>query len=140
MNKEEQIIHLNSTVKCKLAPSPIHGIGVFAIRDIMKDEKLHCHLGEKPQWFTLSWGNLSKLFPEVEELVKQRWASIVNGSHFLSPNDDVILILYMNHSKDPNYNNRTDLALKDIKKGEEITEDYCTMINANKAYPNLCPL
>ena len=39
LTRSEQIMELSSTVKCKLAPSNIHGIGVFAIRDIKKGEK-----------------------------------------------------------------------------------------------------
>lgn len=32
--------YLNKTVWCKLGPSKIHGVGVFAIRDILKGQKL----------------------------------------------------------------------------------------------------
>src|SRR3990167_3987038 len=139
MSVNEQINHLNSTVRCKLAPSKIDGVGVFAIRDIKKGDRVYCR-PEKQVWCNIPWGSLSKLFPEVEEIVKQRWASIVNGSDFLSPNSDTLLILYMNHSNDPNYDVMTDTALADIKAGEEVTEDYCIMTNANKVFPNLCPL
>ena len=39
---KDQIDFLNKTVKCKLGISKIHNIGVFAIRNIEKGEKLYC--------------------------------------------------------------------------------------------------
>lgn len=42
MTQQEQINELNITVKCKLGLSFIHGIGVFAMRDIQKGQKCYC--------------------------------------------------------------------------------------------------
>src|SRR5437868_3781510 len=38
MNKLELLNHLQNQVYCRLMPSPSHGVGVFAIRDIKKGE------------------------------------------------------------------------------------------------------
>lgn len=135
MTQDEQIDFLNSSVKAKLAPSKIHGIGVFALQDIRKNEKANCVPLKDFHWFTIPYGSMSKLFPEIRELCLTRWPSIVNGSHFLSPNDIVWLITFMNHSAEPNYDIDTDSALRDIKKGEEITENYMLMTNYDKVYP-----
>lgn len=122
MNKD-QISILNSTVKCTLRPSPLHGIGVFAIRDIKKGEKLYCHSMERK--LLKDDNNLAGIRPEVRELILQRWPMIYKGSAFLSPNDDARLISFMNDGgKDSNYAIRTDTATKDIGKGEEVLEDY----------------
>ena len=137
MKQEEQINELNDRVKCYLAPSQIAGVGIFALRDISKGQKLWLFPNIKLKWYDLSLTNLNKLFPEVKELILGQWASIVNGSAFLSPQDSCWFILYCNHSDSPNYDVKTDLALKDIKKGEEITEDYKEMINWEKVYPFL---
>lgn len=134
-NQEQQIYELNANVKCRLGVSKIHGIGVFAIRDIAKGQKLNLFPNVKPHWYTLTLTNLNKLFPEVKELILAQWSSIVNGSHFLSPHDSCWLILYCNHSEDYNYDEKTDLALRDIKGGEEITEDYKKMLNWELAFP-----
>ena len=56
--------------------------------------------------------------------VSQRWPLSENGFPFQSPNDDARLLCFMNHSDKPNYDKYTDTALKDIAKGQEITEDY----------------
>ena len=136
MNKQElQIFTLNNEIKTKLAPSPIHGIGVFTMRSIKAGEKLHCIPSVNPQWYTLPYASLTKLFPEVRELILQRWPSVINGSAFLSPNDTQWLVTYINHHDDPNYEVATDTALKDIKVGEELTEDYRLMKNYEQIYP-----
>ena len=134
--QEEEIIELNSTVKTKLAPSKIHGIGVFTIRNVAKGERLFCKPDQPRQrkWYSVPYGSFSKFFPEVKELLLERWPSVVNGSLFLSPNE-VWPILFMNHSDDPNYEVKTDSAVRDIKIGEEVTEDYRLMVNHEKAYP-----
>src|SRR3990167_5958392 len=119
LSKGEQIVELNNEVRCTLAPSKIHGIGVFALRNIQKGELCYVRPQMIPRFYNIPFGSLSKLFPEIKALVLDRWASVVNGSLFCSPNDDVV----------------SDTALKDIKKGDEILEDYCAMDNAEKAHP-----
>lgn len=139
MTAEEQAMYLINTVKCRLAPSQIHGVGVIAIRDIKKGDKLFCVLTTKPNFFTISYNNLKKhlkdTFPEILQLILDRWPNVVNGQPFLSPNYDARLISFMNHSDTPNYDPHTDTALQDIKAGDEVFENYRTMPNYEKAYP-----
>jgi SET domain-containing protein len=118
--KEIDPQELNDTVWATIAPSSIHGVGVFAIRDIPKGQKINAQ-GGTGEWIRT---DLAKVEPEVRKLILQRWPLEVDGYPYLSPNDDAILISFMNHSKEPNYDKQTDEALRDIKKGEEITEDY----------------
>ena len=135
MTQEEQINDLNETVKVKLGASKIEGIGVFAMRDIAKGQRLYCFPNKQQVWYNIPYGSLSKLLPEVKDLILQQWSSIVNGSAFRSPNDTTWFILYINHSDEPNYDPRTDTVIKDIKGGEEITEDYKRMDNWQKIFP-----
>ncbi len=110
---------LNEEVWCKLAPSQIHEIGVFAIRDIPKGQKLYCHSAS----CRLRYEPIDDLLPEIRQLILQRWPNArTNG--YLNPNDDARLISFMNHSPNPNYDWFTDLAIKDIPKGTEVLEDY----------------
>lgn len=122
MTDSEIINHLNETVWCTLAPSPIHGIGVFAIRDIPKGQKLYCRIPSETSPISLS--TFEGLHPEILTMIKQRWPLALKGDYFHSPNDSAKLILFMNHSDTPNYDDYTDTALFDIKRGEEITENY----------------
>jgi len=134
MTKDDQVIELNKTVKTRLSASPIHGIGVFAIINIDKGEKLYLEPNENPKWYTLPPGSLGKLHPEIKEIILERWASVIHGSAFHSPNDDQWLILFINHSDNFNYNRQDDTALKDIKKGEEITSNYREMEDYQKVF------
>ncbi len=115
--------YLNETVFCKLAPSPIDGIGVFAIRDIPKGQQLTDCYGTNPHPFPYTVENFDGLVPEVAELIKQRTEFRPDKPlTFLSPNYFQIFQAYMNNSDTPNSDGR--VALRDIKKGEEITENY----------------
>ena len=134
LTRDEQINEINSTVRCTLAPSPIHGIGVFALRTIQKGERCYCTPNVIPKFYNIPYGSIPKLLPEVRELVLDHWACIVNGSVFQSPNDDAGLLFFMNHSRNPNYDVVSDIALQDIPAGTEVLEDYRCMENYQKVY------
>lgn len=121
MSIQEQIDELNRTVCCRLAPSKIHGVGVFAIRDITKGEELGC-LGGNGEWFSIPFARFGEIHKEIRDIIFQRWPQVASGSLFKSPNEDAWLMSFMNFSQEPNCLN--NVALRDIKVGEEITEDY----------------
>lgn len=125
------IDQLNERVKLRIAPSPIHGVGVFAIRDIGKGQ--HLSMDGLPLPYKISPGNLSKLLPEVRELILERWPRASQGMPFAYP--DAIMLAYTNHSDDPNYDALNGVTLRDIKQGEEITEDYRKIENWGQVYP-----
>jgi SET domain-containing protein len=116
----ETIAIVNSLIKIKLQPSKVHGIGVFAMRDIEKGVKLYSDIF--PQAFKIPYEDFDKLFPEVEEYILTHWPLVVTGSAFMWP--DVKFQAFMNHSDKPNYDAKNDITLKKIKAGEEIFEDY----------------
>src|SRR3990167_2820038 len=120
----EQIEELNKEVRCKLKPSPIEGVGVFSLREIKKGERAYCRPNGFKKWYSIPYERLDELGPEIKEIVFERWPAVINKSQFQSPNDDAWLLLFMNHSSEANYNPKTDMALRDIKCGEEVTEDY----------------
>ena len=136
--EEDQIKELNSRVMVKLAPSNISGIGVVAIRNIHRGEKMHCEPSFKRKFYTVPLERFNELNEEVGTLIKERWPSVVNLAYFQSPHDDAWPVLFMNHSEDPNYNWKTDCAIRDIQKGEEVTENYKLMKNYEKVHSFLC--
>ncbi len=92
--------------------SKIHGKGVFVNRDFKKGEVVIKY-------------NLKKLTKEEFENLSEK------EKHFTcKEGKDYFLFLpperYVNHSCNPNTNsiNKCDVAIRDIKKGEEITGDY----------------
>ena len=135
MTIEEQIKELNEEVRCHIRPSPIQGIGVFALRDIKQDERLYLIPNPIRQWYSVPFERLNELRSEIKEIVLARWPSIINGSLFQSPNDDCWLCSFVNHSENDNYDINSDSAKKDILAGEEITENYKTMFNYKIVYP-----
>ena len=131
---KDQIDFLNKTVKCKLGISKIHNIGVFAIRNIEKGEKLYCLEELKRHGlYSVPYSRFNEILPEIRTLILEHRPAVINGSKFYSPNNEANFCSYMNHSRNPNWN-QDDMALKDIKSGEEITQDYRGMINAENVF------
>jgi len=126
-----QVDILNQVVCLRIAPSKIHGVGLFAMRDIPKGTKLF--LDKFYEIYDLKLEHFDKLLPEVRELILERWPQVISGSKFMYP--DARLQAYCNHSDTPNYDPHTDLAMKNIKKGEEVTEDYKQIPGWEIAHP-----
>ena len=122
---------LNDIVKVRIAPSPIHGVGVFAMRDLKVGEQME--LDAIPHMFDIPYSKLGELDKEVRELILSHWPNIVTGSHFLYPVTK--MTAFMNHSDTPNYDAKTDKMLKEVKKGEELTEDYRVIDLHEKVFP-----
>lgn len=118
----EDIKHLNTVVRTYLAPSKIHGVGVFALQDVKKGEPLFADMG--PKFYKIPYEQFDKIRPEVAEQILGRWPQVVNGEGFAYP--DTRVVAFMNHGKGEhaNYDAYNDRALRDIKKNEEILEDY----------------
>lgn len=131
MNQEEQILELNQIVKATIGVSKVHGVGVFAIRDIQKGRTVFAD--RMPRLYHISPGNIDKLLPEVKKIILERWPLVMQGERFAFP--DVRLVSLMNHASTPNYDPVTDTALEDIRAGEEIFESYCQIPDAEKIYP-----
>lgn len=133
LGNERQVDELNQRVLTRIAPSKIHGVGLFALRDLPKGLKLHADA--LPRVYDLPYSHFSKLFPEVKSLLIERWpsVSVKHGAKFAFP--DTRIQAYMNHSDDPNYSNITDTMLKDVKAGEEITENYRNINGWDTVFP-----
>lgn len=129
-NYTRQIQELNMYVKTKLAPSPIHGVGVFAIHDIPKGQSLYTNI--IPKLYNLPHKEFSNLFPTVRNLLLEEWPQILNGSAFAYPTTRIQA--FMNHSTEPNYDAVSDITLRAIKSGEEITEDYRKIEGCGKLF------
>lgn len=127
---KEAIILLNDIVKIRLAPSSIHGVGVFAMRNIKKGEKLYTD--SIPHQFDVPYSQFDKLDNEIRDILLGHFPLIIEGSHFMYPVTK--FSAYLNHSDTPNYDAKDDKALQAIKAGEEITEDYKLIPNWDKIF------
>lgn len=124
--------YLNNTVWATLRGSPIEGVGVFAIRDIPKGTLVTdytVHNIKDLIHFELSKEEFNKILPEIRTLILDRtvYPKGTNIYTFYSPNNNYTLSSFFNHSKDANCD--SFVAIKDIKKGEEILIDYSDFFN-----------
>ena len=127
---KDQITLLNEIVKIRLAPSAIHGVGVIAMRDIKKGEKLYTD--SIPHQFDLPYSKFNKLDGEIQDILLGHFPLIISGSHFMYPVTK--FSAFLNHSDDANYDAKNDKALKDIPKDREVTEDYRLIDNYKKVF------
>lgn len=118
--------NLNAEVWATLRPSKIHGIGVFAIRAIKKGTQIttfHTQNIMEAYPIAMDVKKFKKLHVAIRNMILDRVmhenANILVFNH---PNADACLRSFMNHSDNHNCDGR--VALRDIKKDEEITEDY----------------
>ena len=114
----DKMFHIKTTIK----NSPLHGIGLFADENIFKGQKIYT---ENPNLdIFLSNEEFSKL-PENEKTTIQHYGyfDIQKNKWHLNFDD----MRFCNHSKDGNItliDKIVIIAKKDIKKGEELTQNY----------------
>src|SRR6185295_2997763 len=106
-------------VKTYLGKSRIHGLGVFAGQSIRKNAKIWRFVYGFDRYFTRK--RLAKLPKAARDYIRlhgYQWKTEI----LLSMDYDT----FMNHSEKPNtyYENGFVLARNNIRKGEEITNDY----------------
>lgn len=118
-------------VYARLKPSKLHGVGVFAIRNIPKRTSLFGGDDSKLSWKKRRTLKLEALPPEIKKLYNQFCLIKDKGETYGCPESFNLMTIswYLNHSKTPNIGcdkNYNFFALRDIKAGEELTVDYHT--------------
>lgn len=108
-------------VKTKIGPSPIHGNGLFADEDIPKGTIVWSF---NPLVDKILSDEEIKSLPTVMQEFVDTYSFFDKGKHVLCGDFG----MFINHSDTPNLESTLDdsVALRDIKKGEEITDDYTT--------------
>jgi hypothetical protein len=112
----------------RMKPSKIHGVGVFAIRNIPKDTYIFS--GDNSNMVCVDKSVIEKQEVEIRKLYDD--FCIIKGNKYYCPDNfnNMNVGWYLNESKDnPNVrcdNNYDFYAIRDIEKGEELTVDYST--------------
>lgn len=128
---DEVIYHLTNNIKTKLGVSPIHGVGVFAIRDIQIGEQVFPEWDRETGVYVIPNNRLSEIPKEVLELLDMYFINeecgykvirLIKGLNFLANNFSYCNSAYKT-GQDHNITNY-GIALKPIKKGDEILEYY----------------
>jgi SET domain-containing protein len=117
-------------VKTKVAPSPVHGLGLFADQFIPKGTRIWEYSEVVDSRFDASRlvGLTEK---EQDELLKHSYLNPSSGLYVVCGDD----ARYMNHADDPNTEDvgyddglvngeGITVAARDIQPGEEIFSDY----------------
>lgn len=100
-----------------------HGRGIFAARDIKKGELILLFIGKEMDYEESSNPSVKDYCVQIEE------------NKYLAPSQNSVKETFLiNHSYNPNTGlkgDRTIIAIRDIKKDEEIRFDYSTCMDDN---------
>lgn len=128
MDSRQLLAELSNETLIALKPSPVHGIGVFAIADIPKGfrEIFSRGVGE---WIRVPIAEVEKL-PEHSRSLVETYCLFDETDYFVPDYGFRVmdLVNYLNHSSDPNVVSVNDgeyfESLREIKTGEELFVDY----------------
>jgi hypothetical protein len=114
-------------VYCRLRPSPLHGVGVFAIRKIPAG--LCPFADDEGEFIKVPKSALEGMEPELRRLYED--FCVFEGDTVWCPTSFNLITpsYFLNESKTPNMRCGDDdnfYALRDIEPGEELTVDYDT--------------
>ena len=128
--KQKILINLKNTY-CRLKPSKIEGVGVFAVREIPKGK--NPFLGIKKQaWHKFHISELKSLGKEIVPLIDSFFVIHNDGAVYISDSclNGMDISYFLNDSKKPNIKTIDDgenfITLRKIKRGEELTVAYAT--------------
>ena len=125
--------YLRDCIKTDIGPSPIHGIGTFALRDIKRGESLFERWEGDTSTYTLSHSQFEQLPDYVMGLILKSyenltgkypfiWFKLYKDGYFNLSNP----LAYTNTLgiENANFSSHKKIALKDIKVGEELVGTY----------------
>jgi SET domain-containing protein len=138
MTREALLQELQQDTYVALKPSPVHGIGVFAIRTIPKGCRTIFSSGVG-EWIRLSFAEVEAL-PEHSRSMIETYC-LYDETHYFVPDYGFKLmdiVLYLNHSNTPNIISLNDgeqfEALRDIAIGEELLVNYGSIAGGLEDY------
>jgi SET domain-containing protein len=136
MKKESLLKELQQSTYVMIQPSPIHGIGVFAIRDIPKGTRDLFSQGVG-EWIKLTIAEVEALPQHSKDLVENH--CLFDEDFYYVPDYGfklVDLVIYLNHSDTPNVISVNDgeffEAICDINAGAELLVDYGTIVDSKE--------
>ena len=133
MKKEALLKELRKNTFVRLKPSPIEGIGVFAIVDIKKGQR-GLFSNDKSEWIKINKDEIETLPQHSKALVEN--FCLYDENHYYVPEYGfkmLDLVVFLNHADEPNVvslNEGEDFeTLRDIMAGEELFVDYGKIVD-----------
>ena len=135
MNKEELLKELSGNTWVMIRPSPIEGIGVFAMQDIDKGcRSMFSKANENEQWIKISRAEAEDL-PTHAKALLESYCLYDEENYFVLEDGfkKMDLVNFLNHYNTPNIISINEgeyfEAIQDIKKGEELVIDYGEIVD-----------
>ncbi|MEJ7589604.1 MAG: SET domain-containing protein [Ferruginibacter sp.] len=137
MNKEELLADLAGNTYVMIKPSPIEGIGVFAIHDIPKGcRHMFSNIdNENDKWLKISRAEIDLLPSHSKQLIETY--CLYDDDNYYVPEygfKKMDLVNFLNHSDTPNLMSVSEGAFfeatRDIKTGEELFIDYGDIVSS----------
>jgi len=136
MTREELLKELSEETFITLKPSPVHGIGVFALRDIPKGCKtlFSKNVGD---WIKVPISDIEKL-PDHSRNLVETYCLYDETNYYLPDYGFKVmdLVNYLNHSSTPNVISVNEgeyfESLREISAGEELLVNYGEIVDTNE--------
>jgi len=131
MNKADLLRELNNHTYVMLQPSPISGVGVFALQNIpVGCREIFSKPNINDEWITLSKNEVDDL-PSHSKFLVGNYCLYDDDENYFLPAEGfkkIDLSLFINHSITPNIISINDgdyfEVIKNIEIGEELVLDY----------------
>lgn len=136
MNKEQLLQELRNNTFVTLKPSPVAGIGVFALIDIKKGQR-NIFSKDTSEWISISKEEVATL-PQHSRALIENFCLFDEENYFVPEYGFKIadLVTYLNHNDQPNIisiNDGEDFeAIRDIRAGEELFIDYGEIVESEE--------
>ena len=136
MTKQQLLQQLAEDTWVTLRPSGIHGIGVFALRDIPRGCKT-IFSRKVEEWLPIPISEVEQL-PDHSRAMIETYCLYDDTNYFVPAFGFKLmdLSLYLNHSSNPNLVSVNDgeefEALVTIPAGTELTVDYGSIVNTEE--------
>jgi len=135
MDKIALLAELRTNTSVMLKPSPIEGVGVFAVCDIPKGSRnMFSPPDPQDEWIPIPKAEIDLLPPHARFLVENY--CLYDETCYFVPSHGfkkMDLALFINHSDDPNIRSIDDgnyfEATRDIRAGEELVIDYGEIVD-----------
>ena len=138
MTKEELLTELAGNTWVMIKPSPIEGIGVFALQDIPKGcRSMFSKANDQEQWISVSKTEVENLPAHAKALIENY--CLYDAENYFVPDygfKKMDLVNFLNHSDTPNVISINDgeffEAIRNIKQGEELFIDYGEIVDGEE--------
>ena len=138
MTKEELLKELAGNTSVMIKPSPIEGIGVFALQDIPKGcRSMFSKANDEEQWISISKTEVENLPAHAKALIENY--CLYDAENYFVPDygfKKMDLVNFLNHSDTPNVISINDgeffEAIRNIKQGEELFIDYGEIVHGEE--------